>query len=137
MSCHSGELLNNPFLPAPSWKKNLACLAGWVASIFLSIADLWSIQQAIVQVAIWAGTLRSAEERLRDLSAGKAYGWTVEVVSTTSLLILLCMAVGFEVWVEYFYRRAGTSGLLAKRVLRVSIIQVVIAVTGVLVTVIL
>lgn len=125
--------MNNPNLSVPSWKRNLATLGGWVASILLSIIDLWLVQQAIVNLVIWAGTLRSAEDRLRDLSAGKSYGWTVETVSMTSMLVLLCAVVGFEVWVEYFYRRGATLGLLAKRVLRISIIQGIIAVVGALI----
>jgi hypothetical protein len=117
--------------------KSLAVLGGWAVSIVLSIADLWLVQQAVVQTMVWLGTLRSTEERLRELVDGRSFGWTVETVSTTSLLILLCVAVGFEVWVEYFYRRGAAQGLLARRFLRVSLIQVIIAVAAALVTVIL
>jgi hypothetical protein len=124
-------------LPNPSWKRNLAILAGWVVSILLSILDLWWVQQAVVNFAIWTGTLRSTEERLRDLTAGKSYGWTVEVVSTISLLVLLCMAVGFEVWVEYYFRQGATLGMVAQRVLKVSIIQGSIAMAAIVVSVIL
>ena len=85
------------------------------------------VQQAVVTVVVWVGTLRSAEERLRDLSAGRMYGWTVETVSMISLLVLLCGVVGFVVWVEYYYRRGASAGLLGKRVLRVCIIQGIIA----------
>jgi hypothetical protein len=130
-------LLNSPNLSVPSWKRNFAILAGWVVSILLSIADLWWVHQAVVNLAIWAGTLRTVEERLRDLSAGKTYGWTVEVVSTTSLLILLCAAVGFEIWVEYYYRRGAILGILTKRILKVAFIQAIIALLGGLVIVLL
>lgn len=116
----------------PSWLSNLAVLGGWVVSILLSILDVWSIQNAVVQVAVWAGTLRSAGERL-----GQSYGWTVETISMTSLLILLCMVVGFEVWVEYFYRRGAPLGLLRRRLLKVSLIQTLIALAAALVAIVL
>lgn len=128
--------MNNSNL-APTRMKTFAYLAGWTVSTFLSIADLWFVQQAVIHIAIWVGTLRSAEVRLRDLTAGKSYGWTVETISMISLLILLCGVVGFEVWVEYYFRRGATLGVLAKRVIKVFIIQGIIALMGVFVTVII
>ncbi len=126
-----------PGRPISPWLRNLAALGGWAVSILLSIADLWFVQQAIVQVTVWAGTLRSAQDHLRELADGRSYGWTVETVSTTSLLILLCVTVGFEVWVEYFYRRGAAKGVLAGRLLRVSLTQVIIAVIAALVGILL
>jgi hypothetical protein len=120
---------SNPSLP--SWLRYFAVLGGWAASILLSVIDVWSIQNAVVKVAVWAGSLRSAGEQL-----GPSYGWTVETISMTSLLVLLCAVVGFEVWVEYYYRRGATLGLLAKRILGVSIIQGIIAIVGTFVIVI-
>lgn len=116
--------------------KTIAYIAGWAVSTLLSIADLWFIQQAVVQIAIWTGTLRSADERLRDLSAGKNYGWTVETISLASLLILLCGVVAFEVWVEFYFRRGATLELLVKREMKVFLLQVVVALIGFLATVI-
>ena len=120
----------------PPWVKNLGALGGWAASTMLSVIDLWALQNAFVKIAVWAGTLRSSEQHLRDLTNGSSYGWTVETIRMTALLVLLCVVVGFEVWVEYFYRRGASQGLLAKRVIRVTLIQALIAVAGVLATLI-
>jgi hypothetical protein len=117
--------------------KTFVYLAGWAASILFSIADLWFVQQAVVHIAIWVGTLRTVEERLRDLSSGKTYGWTVEAVSMTSLLILLCGVVGFEIWAEYYFRRGTTLEVLVKREMKVFILQVIIGLMGLFATVII
>jgi hypothetical protein len=117
--------------------KTIAYITGWAVSTLLSIADVWFFQKAVVKIAIWVGTLRSADERLRDLSAGKNYGWTVETISLTSLMILLCGVVAFEVWVDYYFRRSASLELLVKREMKVFILQVVVALVGFLVTVIL
>jgi hypothetical protein len=123
--------------PGPSGLRTVGYLVGWAASIILSIIDLWLVQMAVIDIALWMGTLRSAEDRLRDLYTGKVYGWTVETVSLTSLLVLLCLAVGFEIWVEYYYRKGTTFRLLLSRIIKVSLIQGFIAITSVFVSVIL
>jgi hypothetical protein len=137
MSCRLEELWNNLNSPGSSGLKTVVYLAGWAVSAFLSMVDLWLVQQMVIDVAVWIGSLRSAEDRLRDLYAGKAYGWTVETVSMISLLVLLMLAVGFEIWVEYFYRRGTTLSVLFTRILKVSLGQGLIAAASVLIAVIL
>ena len=73
---------------------------------------------------------RSPERRARELSAGKLFGWKIELVGQTMLLVFACVGIGAAIVIEHYYRQAGDRRELARRIVRVVLPQVIVALTG-------
>lgn len=113
-----------------SWKETVAYLLAWIGSTVFAILDLWIVGGAIVQATIWFGAHRSEASRQSDLLTGASFGWTVELVSQITLLVLVCVGLGLTIGLEYYYRQGADKGKLAQRFIKVTRSELIVAGIG-------
>ena len=113
------------------WERTLAYLAAWICSSLFTVLDLWLGGSAIAKATIWFGAHRSPASRQQELVTGGSFGWTVELVSQVTLFVLVCVGLGLVLWLEHHYRTGADKRMLTRRVLKVSVSQLVVAIASV------
>ena len=116
-----------------TWKQTVAYLVAWLASSIATAFTLWITGASIVQAVIWYGAHRSKASLQQELVSGSSFGWTVELVSQVTLLVLVCLGLTLAIWLEDHYRRGVDKGLLAKRFVRISFMQLGVTIVGLVV----
>lgn len=106
---------------------SLLYIIAWLASTALILADLATLRYLVLGIVTWIGVNWATSSHQKVLSAGHAFGWTIEVVDQAMLLIMACVGIGFAIILEYYYRRGLHKGLLIKRVVTAMAIQLAIA----------
>ena len=114
------------------WTCTLLRVTAWLASVALTILDLGIVRNVVLDAMTWIAVHRSPEQRAQDLLAGNLFGWKIELVGQIMLLVFACVGIGLAIVIEYTYRQAGDRRTLTRRIAKVMLPQVIVAVIGLL-----
>lgn len=116
-------------------KKGEGCLStlglysAWFITSAGAIVDLLAVRQAILAwLAVFS--VISAEEYHRRGGVGVDFStqFGITAFDNAALLVLGCIAIGFIVWVEYYFRKGIPLGQLYKRIAKVALIEIAVIV---------
>jgi hypothetical protein len=92
----------------------------WLVAAAGSVINAIAIREALLSVsAIFRLVSTEAYHRNGGVGEDIFTGFGISALDNVMLLVLGCLAIGFTVWVEYYFRKGRPKGLLYKRIAKV------------------
>lgn len=99
----------------------------WLITSAGAIIDLLAVRQAILAtLAVFSVISAEAYHRRGGLGTDFTTQFGLTAFDNFALLVLGCVAIGFIIWVEYYFRKGRPLGLLYKRIAKVALIEIAI-----------
>ena len=122
----------------PAWWQTPIYLVSWLLTSILCLVDALLVRNAVLRYLIW--------DQARTISAQKAQGISpnqfqlassVEAIDKVVLLIVMCVAIAFVIWIENYIRKGAKQGKMIRRIVIVAGIEVGIAAIALIVQTVL
>lgn len=120
-----------------AWYETALYVLAWLTSIALLAADLLLIRGVIISGLTAIGLQRGAADPDAWRMARLTYGWVVDTIDRVGLLLVGCGGIAGAILIEHFYRKGMEMGVLARRVIRVTGIELAVGVLAGLLTTLL
>ena len=112
------------------WRQTLFYVIAWLVSVALLLICLMLVRDIVAQILTLIGLRIAATNPEAWPLARLTYGWTSETVDYSVLVILACVGIALTIVIEYYYRKGIPQGLLTKRIIRVTGIELIVGVSG-------
>jgi hypothetical protein len=113
-----------------NWKQTPFYFVAWLVSIALLLVCLMWVRDIVAQILTLIGLQMALANPEGWPLARLTYGWTSETIDYSVLIILACVGIALTIIIEYYYRKGIPQGLLTKRVIRVTGIELIVGVSG-------
>lgn len=103
--------------------------SAWLITSAGAIIDLLAVRQAILaMLAVFSVISQEAYHARGGVGVDITTQFGITAFDNAMLLILGCVAIGFIIWVEYYFRKGRPLGLLYKRIAKVALIEIAVIV---------
>ncbi len=110
----------------PAWVETTVYLVAWLIGSLLCIVDALFIRNAVLSFMVWSEA-RAANTTSIQISSA------IETADKVVLLVVMCAAIAFVIWIENAFRKGMKVGKLYKRIAIVGGIEVAVAAVALLV----
>ncbi len=118
-----------------AWWETPVYLVSWLLGSLLCILDALLIRNAVLSFLIWNQARTGNAPNAQGVSPNEfQLSSAVETIDKVVLLVLMCVAIAFVVWIENYLRKGAKQDKLVKRILIVGGIEVGIAAVALIVT---
>jgi len=109
------------------WLDSLSLFVAWAITAAGSVIDMLGIREAILSVLALFRLINQDVYRSKGgVGEDIVTNFGFAAIDNIMLLILGICTVGVVVWIEYYFRKGRTKGLLYKRIGKVFLVEVAI-----------
>jgi hypothetical protein len=104
-------------LDSGSWQFSIIQLVAWLISMVLAVVCVLYIREVLIIIAsLFQLASEAAYKQAGNPGIDLTPGRVVLLFDNIMLFVLGVSAVGFVIWVDYYFRRGRPEGLLLKRI---------------------
>ncbi len=119
------------------WLATLVQFVAWVVTTAGAIIDALAIREAVLAILAWVKVIKTeAYHQAGGLGEDILTNFGLAAIDYAVVFILSIVAVGFTIWIEYYFRKGRSQGLLYKRIGKVAAVEIAIFVSALLIRVI-
>lgn len=109
------------------WYLDLLQFAAWLVATAL-VALNAMLARGVVNLAVMRiGASMPEEKQISRQVRGAAFGWTATVTDMVASIALACIGLGFIIGIEYYFRQGARERRLGGRIVRVLVIEALLA----------
>lgn len=120
------------------WLTTIMVYIAWAATVAGAVIDALMVREAVLAILAWVKVIKTeAYHQAGGVGQDILTGFGLAAIDYAVVFLLAIIAIGFTIWLEYYFRKGRTLGLLYKRIGKVVAVEIGIIVAAVLIRVII
>jgi hypothetical protein len=114
----------------------LILYAAWAVTTLGAIIDALAVREAVLAILAWVKVIKTETyHQAGGVGEDIVTNFGLDAIDNFVVLVLALAAVGFTIWIEYYFRKGRPMGSLYKRIGKVALVEVAIVVAAILIRV--